>query len=294
MISSMTGYGRGEATVKGISVVVEIRTVNSRFLEVGTKLPRSISSRENDIKELLRKKINRGKVTLTVQVEFANVGDAVPLRVNKEAAKAYMKLLNDLRKAAKLTEKVKLEHLLKFSDIMEPLEAADEDDAEWRCVEKGINLAVDNLAEMRRKEGGELRNDLEQRLRAIERLLEENERLSKNNVVNEQKRLRDRVNELLEDKSVIDNNRLELEIALLSDKLDVTEECVRFRSHIKFFLESLDHEEAAGRKLNFLLQEMNREANTIGSKSFESSIAHNVVTMKEELERIREQLQNIE
>lgn len=271
MISSMTGYGRGEAASKEITAIAEIRSVNSRFLEVSAKLPRSISARENDIKELLRKKITRGKISLTVNVEYSNAGDAVPLVVNAKAAKAYYKLLNDLRKAVKLREKVKLEHLLKFTDILEPQESADEDTAEWACVQKAVDKAVNELAGMRIKEGGELKIDLTKRLRSIERLVEENEALSKTNVVNERTRLRGRVAELVEDPKIIDDNRLELEIALLSDKLDVTEECVRFRSHIKFFLEALENEDAAGRKLNFLLQEMNREANTIGSKSFRPS-----------------------
>lgn len=294
MISSMTGYGRGEAASKGITAVAEIRSVNNRFLEVSAKLPRSIATRENDVKELLRKRIARGKINITITLEYANADAAVPLVVNAEAARAYFRLLNDLRKAVKLRETVKLEHLLKFSDIIEPGENGESGEAEWSCVEKAVNKAIDELAVMRQKEGGELKNDVAMRLKRLEALVRESEAASKDNVANERTRLRERVAQLVEDPAIIDEGRLELEIVLLSDKLDITEECVRFRSHIKFFLQALDQEEAAGRKLNFLLQEMNREANTIGSKSFEADIAHNVVAMKEEIEKIREQLQNIE
>jgi uncharacterized protein (TIGR00255 family) len=154
--------------------------------------------------------------------------------------------------------------------------------------------AVDSLKKMREKEGAELARDSKERIVKINKNIDAVEHLSKKRIPEERKRLTDRIAQLVEDKSVINNQRLELEIALLSEKLDVTEECVRFRSHNKFFLEALQSKESEGRKLNFLIQEMNREANTIGSKCNDVEIAHIVVGMKEELEKIREQLQNIE
>jgi uncharacterized protein (TIGR00255 family) len=147
---------------------------------------------------------------------------------------------------------------------------------------------------MRQNEGRELVKDLEPRIRRLNETVDRIEALSKERIPEERRRLNERITQLLEDKNIIDQNRLELEIALLADKLDVTEECVRFRSHNKFFLEALASEESAGRKLNFLVQEINREANTIGSKMNDAEIAHLVVQMKEQLEKIREQLQNIE
>ena len=147
---------------------------------------------------------------------------------------------------------------------------------------------------MRTKEGSELAKDLEQRVRWIDETVGTIERLSNDRIPEERQKLTERISQLLEDKSIIDQNRMELEIALLADKLDVTEECVRFRSHNKFFLEAMAGKEMAGRKLNFLVQEINREANTIGSKTNDTEIAHLVVKMKEELEKVREQLQNIE
>ena len=292
MIASMTGYGRGEATGDGITVAVELRSVNSRFLEVTTRLPRSLSLRENEIKELIRKRVSRGKISLLVAVESENNGD-LPLKINVSAAKAYYKLLNQLKESVKLKETVKLEHLLRFSEVIEPQEMESTDDVEWSVMQKALDKGIDNLMQMRWNEGGELKKDLRARIGIIEEKLNVIEQLSKEQVPKERIRLRERIKQLLENETV-DEGRLELELALLADRLDVTEECVRFRSHNKFFLEALDEDEAAGRKLNFLVQEMNREANTMGSKSSAAEIAHLVVSIKEELEKIREQSQNIE
>jgi uncharacterized protein (TIGR00255 family) len=289
----MTGYGRAEVSKHGITAVVEVRSVNSRFLDVTTRMPRSLSQREKDIKDLIRTMLNRGSLNVTVRIERDSNG-SVPLKINKTAARAYFRLLNELRKAVKLREQVKLEHLLNFSEVLEPAEAEDTDTREWEVVEQGVRESLRSLNEMRAKEGAELAKDLRQRVEWITGVLEEIEKRSIARVPEERKRLQERIAQLVDDKTIIDQNRLELEIALLSDKLDVTEECVRYRSHNKFFLEALDRGEAAGRKLNFLIQEMNREANTIGSKTNDAEIAHIVVRVKEELERIREQIQNIE
>jgi uncharacterized protein (TIGR00255 family) len=293
MISSMTGYGRGETSSKGRTAVAELRSVNSRFLEVSARLPRTLTWRENDVKELLRKKINRGKINVNLTIEHEN-GAELPMKINKQAVKAYYKLLLELRKTVKSSEKIRLEHLLNFSEVLEPGVADTTDELEWEIAEKAISAAVDSLIQMRRKEGEELKIDLLHRLRIIETLVDKSERCSKNRIPEERDRLRERIGQLVQNTEIIDDKRLEFEIALLADKLDITEECVRFRSHIKFFAEALDKEESPGRKLNFLLQEMNREANTIGSKSYDTEIAHSVVVVKEELEKMREQLQNIE
>ena len=292
MIASMTGYGRGEANAKGIATAVELRSVNSRFLEVATRLPRSLSLRENEIKEILRRRVSRGKITLLLTVERDTNG-SLPLKINASAARSYYKLLNQLRKAVKLKETVKLEHLLRFSEVIEPQEMESTDEAEWGVAQQALDKAIDQLVKMREDEGKELKKDFTQRIAIIERNLSEIEGIATEQVPNERVRLRERITQLLE-KEPIDEGRLEMELALMADRLDITEECVRFRSHNKFFLETFETAEAAGRKLNFLIQEMNREANTIGSKSSASEIAHRVVGIKEELEKIREQLQNIE
>ncbi|MDE3056519.1 MAG: YicC family protein [Bacteroidota bacterium] len=293
MIQSMTGYGRGEASVDDIIAMVELRSVNSRFLEVAARLPRSLSLRENEIRELIRSKILRGKITLSASVH-GDAASKVPLSINKEAARSYYKLLRELRTAVKIRETVKLEHLLSFSDIFESQEEGESDAAEWSAFTQALLVAMDNLRVMREKEGRELAHDLAARINSMQQRIDTIEQLSKERIPEERSRLQERIAAVLGDNVAVNTDRLELEIALLADKLDVTEECVRFRSHNKFFLEAIENEEGAGRKLNFLIQEMNREANTIGSKSNEITIAHSVVAMKEELEKIREQIQNIE
>ncbi len=293
MIQSMTGYGRGECSKKNISAVVELRSVNSRFFEFSSRLPRSLTLRENEIKEIIRSKLARGKISLTAALQSETNGK-LRLKVNTPAAKSYYKLLNQLRTSLKLKETVKLEHVLRFSEVFEG--GIDEEGVseEWAVFEESLQLAVKDLQTMRANEGREISKDMIARVEHIQNDLVHIEATSKQRIPEERTRLHERIMQLVGDKNVVDSQRLELEIALLADKLDVTEECVRFRSHNKFFLDALHNDDAAGRKLNFLIQEMNREANTIGSKSNDTEIAHLVVAIKEELEKIREQLQNIE
>lgn len=292
MIESMTGFGKGEASVKGVTFSVELRSVNNRFLEISTRAPKTISQRENEIKDIVRSKIARGKISLSVTKEDGSANE-LAVSVDKKRAKEIHTVLEQLRKATKIKEPVKLEHLLHFSEIFETKEV-EEDETEWKVFQQALTKAVGSLKLMREKEGAELARDSKERVQKINKHIDTVEVLSKKRIPEERKRLLERVEQLVEDKSIINNQRLELEIALLSEKLDVTEECVRFRSHNKFFLEALQSKESEGRKLNFLIQEMGREANTIGSKCNDVEIAHIVVNIKEELEKIREQLQNIE
>jgi uncharacterized protein (TIGR00255 family) len=293
MISSMTGYGHGEITEGRTTATAEVRSVNSRYLEVTSRLPRTMTLRENDVKELVRTRFVRGKVNIALSIVHENANE-VPLKINTAAAKSYYKLLNDLRKTVKIQGKVSLEHLLNFPEVLEADEFEKGDEKEWQLVKKALEAALTEAALMRQKEGSELLKDLVHRIQIINSKLDEIENIAKQRLPEERAKLRERIKELISDPAIIDENRLELEFALLVDKLDVTEESVRFRSHNKFFLDSLKNDEGVGRKLNFLVQEMNREANTIGAKADSSDIAHLVVAIKEELEKIREQLQNIE
>jgi uncharacterized protein (TIGR00255 family) len=292
MILSMTGFGRGEVTVKGVTGSAELRSVNSRFLEVVTRLPRALALRENDVKDAVRRRMSRGKVNVQVTVDRETDG-SIPVRLNAPMARAYASMLNQLRKTTKVRETVKLGHLLQFADIFEPMTVEASDELEWGVAQKALDMALDDLGTMREKEGRELERDFRERIASLERQLERVQELSAAQVPQERERLTSRIKQLL-DGVAFDDSRIEMEIVMLAERLDVTEECVRFRSHLKFFLEAVDSREPAGRKLNFLLQEINREANTIGSKSSATGIAHSVVGMKEELEKIREQLQNIE
>jgi uncharacterized protein (TIGR00255 family) len=289
----MTGFGRAELSRRGLTISAEVRSVNSRYLDVSTRLPRALSHREKEVKDIARSFISRGSLNITVKLDRESNGNT-PLKINRAAAKSYSKLLNDLRKTLKLRETVKLEHLLSFSEIFESVDVEDVDTKQWELIDEVLRKAFTELNVMRTNEGKELSKDFEKRIQWIDQTLNEIEKLATDRIPEERAKLQERVSEILGDKAVMDQNRLELEIALIADRLDITEECVRYRTHNKFFLEAIRKEESPGRKLNFLIQEMNREANTIGSKANDSSIAHLVVKIKEELERIREQLQNIE
>lgn len=292
MIQSMTGYGEGIYTENSLTVTTEIRSVNSRFSELSVKLPKSISNHENDIKELVKDKVGRGKITVFISFNEEYQGK-IPIKINESYVKSYLTLLKELKKITKIKEAVKLNHLTQFTDIFEYIESDEDDTFAWSAAKKSVDLALETLLTMRQNEGRFLENDLIGRIKNLEEKISTIERISKNKVPEEREKLKERIQQLVKEIPV-DENRLEMEIALLSDKLDVTEECVRFNSHNEFFLKSLNDSEPSGKKLTFLTQEMNREINTIGSKSNDSAIAHIVVEIKEELERIREQLQNIE
>jgi uncharacterized protein (TIGR00255 family) len=300
MLISMTGFGRGERTGAigntgaTIAVSVEARSVNSRFIEIAVRLPRTLAERELECRELLRKRLERGKISLNVSIDRQGT-ENIPLHVNEPVAKAYFKLLDQLRTATGLTAEIQLRDLTAFGDIFTAEEHGSEAAAlEWELVQTAINDAIEQLNAMRRSEGGELERDIRARLATMESRTNDIERLSKLAAQEEYEKLKQRILELTKDTQVLAEQRLELEIAMIAEHLDITEELVRFRSHVKFFLEAMDGADAAGRKLNFILQEMNREVNTMGSKTNSAEVAHHVVAIKEELEKMREQVQNIE
>lgn len=291
MIRSMTGYGKSESTLQGLPCSVEIRCVNARYLELTTRLPKHLATKELLVRETVREHVSRGTISVYVRLEAALANEEVSF--NTEAAERITKALRQLRDKLHLEGDVTLEALMKFDAVMaRPDEDAERPDA-WPELKESIVEALRSLNTMREKEGAELTADFDNRIAAIDTALADIEVRSAQRIPLERVRLRERVRQLMED-SPIDDQRLQLEIVLLSEKLDVSEECVRLRSHMKFFREYMNEETAVGRKLNFLMQEMNREVNTIGSKANDPEIARLVVGMKEELERMREQVQNVE
>lgn len=292
MIISMTGYGRSELSKNGVTVSVELRSVNNRFLEVSTRMPRELNARENDIREILRRSLSRGKINLSINIERETSAEAT-FEVDQELVKQYKEALEQIRKTAKIKEAVGLAHLLYFSGELIQRGGKETEADNWELVAQVVDQAARELDRMRRDEGRELARDLRNRVKMIDDITDRIEQISRERIPLERQRLRERIAQLFENDE-IDEQRLEFEIVLLADKLDITEECVRYRSHSKFFIEAVKGPEPAGRKLGFLLQEMHREITTIGSKSNESEIAHLVVQAKEELEKIREQVQNIE
>lgn len=293
MIASMTGFGRGTAQVARISATVELRSVNNRFCEVSARLPQSIAAHENDVQALIKNTFDRGRIYVNVQLEKATE-ETLSIQVDTEAARAYGHLLETLRQAAQIDEPVRLEHVLRFSEVFTaPEEPEDKADVTWEAVQSALGVAIEQLQTMRRQEGDALEKELATRIDDMERDLKVVEEKAPVRIVKARERLYARLEEFFTDER-FDRDRLEQEITLLADKLDITEECVRLHSHLHLFREALASQESVGRKLNFIAQEINREVNTIGSKANNAEIAHLVVQMKETLEKIREQVQNVE
>ncbi|MCH8549733.1 MAG: YicC family protein [Balneolaceae bacterium] len=293
MITSMTGFGRGNCSNNGFLVTVEVKTLNSRYLDISVRMPQSIQHKELLLKEIVQKKLSRGKVNLNINVERTGASK-VDLQLNSELVKGYSEILNQLRNESGITEPVQLTDILQFNGLFESRKE-DEEEVEkiWSCTIEALNEALDHLNKMRRDEGSELKADLSRQIKGISDMLKEVSEQSEQRAPEVRTRLHERIKKMVSEDS-FDPERMEMEVAILVDKMDVNEEIIRLQSHLKFFLEALEAEEPVGRRLNFLCQEINRELNTIGSKASDSAIAHHIVLGKEKLEQIREQVQNIE
>jgi uncharacterized protein (TIGR00255 family) len=293
MITSMTGFGRGEASSEGISVMVELKTVNSRYLDISLRLPKIIQEQELEFKELLQQSLERGKVNVNIRIDKANTGKP-EVTFNKKLVRGYKEMLKELNEAAGINESVQLSDLMQFNDIFESREEDEEtQQLIWELTQEATEKALTMLMNMRRQEGTQLENDLLQRINDIEEKLDTVLEITNGRAEETRNQLLERIDELIESDK-IDEERLEMEVAVLVDKMDITEEIVRTQSHIKFFRKAVKNEESVGRRLNFLSQEINREINTIGSKANDSEISQHIVKAKESLEQIREQVQNVE
>ena len=289
----MTGFGRGEATENGITATVEIKSLNSRYLDLSIRLPQRLQDKELILKELVQKTISRGKLNINVHVTESDSGEP-HIKVDEVKVKAYARILREVQEAAGIEGSLNVRNITGFGDVF----ITQEDDEEilekkWSVALKALNSAVENLIAMRTQEGNQLKNDLIERIENIEANLKDIEKVTNGRVEEIRNKLRERIQQLFDDEN-FDRERLETEVAVIADKMDITEEIVRMRAHLKFFIEAIEQAEPAGRRLNFLTQEMNRELNTIGSKANDSEIAHHVVRSKETLEQIREQVQNVE
>lgn len=289
----MTGFGRGEASSNGITVTVELKSVNSRYLDISFRLPQSLQDKELDLKEQLQEHVERGKVNASIRVDKADTGEP-EITFNKKLVAGYKNMLNDLRDAAGIEEPITLKTFLQFNDIFQSREQ-DEETIELisELTEQSLDSAAKELKGMRRQEGQQLENDLNQRVDHIEEMLNVIQEKTQGRAAETKEQLLERINNLVSSDK-IDPDRLEMEVAVLVDKMDITEEIVRTQSHIKFFRKAVNNNNSVGRRLNFLSQEINREINTIGSKANDSEISQYVVKAKESLEQIREQVQNVE
>jgi len=288
----MTGYGRVEALCDGRNIVVEAKSVNHRFLEIALRLPAALYPLELEYKKKIGERFKRGRIDVSIRLEGEGA-EASRVQLNMDIAREYFAVLTRLKDEFGISEPVRLKNLVSFRDIFTP-PAESELGAEFLgVVEKTLHEALSMLANMRQGEGIALFSDMQMRLEAIRDTMEKIRMRAPQVVLEYQKRLAERIKELTGGLE-LDAARLAQEVAVMADRCDITEEIVRMQSHITQFEALLQSEEAEGRKIDFLLQEMNREINTIGSKGNDAEIARQVIEAKSELGKLREQAQNIE
>lgn len=295
MVRSMTGYGRGEAVLDGLTVVVELRAVNNRYLDCTVKMPRAYIFAENSLKERVQSRVGRGKVDLFVNMARA-AGDDMTVTVNEGLAKSYLqalKTLLELDGGVYLKSSSYITDLARFPDVLTVEKKEEDAESVKALMLKALDLALDDFDFMRQTEGEKLVEDISSRADTISELLSQVEERAPGIVADYRARLTAKLQEVL-GSTQIDESRILTEAAIYADKVAVDEETVRLRSHLSQLHEMLEQGGAIGRKLDFLIQEFNREANTIGSKCSDMETSRIVVDIKAEIEKIREQVQNIE
>lgn len=292
MIKSMTGFGRGHEILNGRDITVEIRAVNHRYYEFGCRIPRSLGFLEEKLKTLLNGRISRGKVEVSVLVYNVDAPDE-KISINKEVVKDYIDALRSVKDEFELNDDLSLSHVMRIPDAFTVVKEEADEEQIWTDVKAVAEQALTKFIAMREAEGERMKADLLSRLSTIEGWVGIVEERSPIIVEEYRKKLFDKMTEVLNNAN-IDESRILLEAGIFSEKTAVDEETVRLRSHIAQFRTMLEGEEAIGRKLDFLVQEMNRETNTIGSKVQDIEVTKIVVDQKSEIEKIREQIQNIE
>ena len=294
MIRSMTGYGRSQAVVDTMSITVELKSVNHRYFEFSSRVPRNYGFLDEKLKSYIGSRVSRGKVECYVSLENLE-DDEIEILVNHSLAKSYLNALKDLAETNELNlrDDLAMSSLARYNDIFTVHKKEADEEKIWNAVKSVAEVAVDKFIAMRETEGEKLKNDVLSRADLILNKVSVIEERSPETVKEYNDKLLARINEFLSEVQV-DEQRLLTECAIFADKVAVAEETVRLRSHIDQLRLFLDSDEAVGRKTDFLVQEMNREANTIGSKAQDVTIARNVIDIKAEIEKIREQVQNIE
>jgi len=292
MIKSMTGYGRVVALLDGRSIAVEAKSVNHRFLEISLRTPSALFPLEMEYKKKIGERFKRGRIDVSIRLEGEGA-DTSKVNLNLEIAHNYFDVLNRLKDEFHFQEPITLKSLTGFRDIFSPPSETQLSPDFLNEVEKTLQEALSMLGNMRQDEGLALYSDMQMRLKVITEIMETIRSRAPQVVLEYQKRLADRIKELTAGLA-IDDARLAQEVAIMADRCDITEELVRMQSHISQFEALLQSEDAEGKKIDFLLQEMNREINTIGSKSNDAEITRQVIEAKSELGKVREQAQNIE
>lgn len=292
MVRSMTGFGRAKKEIDSLDITVEIKSVNHRYFEFSARLPRSYNFLEEKLKSFLAQNISRGKVEISVMIED-NSQNATVVEIDRDYANAYITALKQLSKEFKIKNDIGASSFVGNNDLFKIRRKAADDQTVQNAVLTVAKEALDNFIEMRSIEGERLLNDVKSRTAYILKKVEFIEERSPETVKLYKERIEQKIKELLND-TAPDEQRILTEVAIFADKVAVAEETVRLRSHIKQFEDLLSDTKPVGRKLDFIVQEMNRETNTIGSKAQDIEIAHTVVDIKSEIEKIREQIQNME
>jgi len=293
MIKSMTAYATVEKTTDDLTAAVEMRSYNSRHIDIFLKIPSPYQFLEDKIKELISTRIARGRLEIRLQIEDHSK-EAAALEIDDARANALMTIFEELKSKFRLKHELTLDMLLNAGGIIKPAENLQNDEILWPVVKNCIVLALDDLEAMRRKEGDFIAADFRGRLEYINDCLNRIRKGSANLITQYQQRLKERIAALTQNIVELDPARIAQEAAFLADRSDISEELTRASSHLNQFDQIMKAAEPAGRKLNFLLQELNREFNTMGSKIGDAAIAHLIIDVKSELEKIREQIQNVE
>lgn len=292
MIRSMTGFGRCEDTINGRDIIIEIKSVNHRYFEFSSRIAKGYGFLDEKLKSYLQNRIYRGKIDVYVSVETLEDTDSQVL-VNHSLAAGYVNALHELAQRYSLRDDISVSTVSRYSDIFTVHKAPEDEEIIWNAVKEVTNKALDSFICMREAEGARLKTDVLQRAETILVTVGKIEERSPQTIIEYQQKLEQRLSEMLGG-SNIDEQRILTEAAIFADKIAVAEETVRLRSHFEQFSNMMNSNEAVGRKLDFIVQEMNRETNTIGSKCIDSKMAYMVVDIKAEIEKIREQIQNIE
>ena len=292
MIKSMTGFGRGKYENDGREYSVEIKSVNNRYTDISIKIPRNISFLEEKVRKTISNYISRGKVDIFINFEN-NSDKGKKIRINKEIAKQYIEALRNLQSETDIIDNINVIDIAKMPEVLNVKVEDDEEDLLWQEVQECLNNAITGLLMMRENEGAKIKEDLERRIKSVSEKIDKVKEISTTIVEEYIEKLEKRINELLKT-SVVDETRLAQEVVIYSDKCSIEEELTRLNSHVTQFLNLLNESNPVGKKLDFLIQEMNREVNTIGSKANNLEITNLVVDVKTEIENIREQVQNIE
>jgi uncharacterized protein (TIGR00255 family) len=291
MASSMTGFGTADAEGRGHKIRVEINTVNSRFLEYQVRLPKSVAALESQVKNLLAGLFHRGKIL--VMVNWERESGPEDLVLDEVKTQAYLKIYELLKEKFGIEGEISFRDFVALPDLVRAETEENNIDEIWTVLKPALTEAAEAAVQMREVEGKNLVEDMRRRISTIGTLTGEIEDRASQNVDGYRQKLKSRIQELLDDKPV-DEQRIAQEVAMFAEKADIAEECIRLRSHLSQFAESLREEGPVGKRLNFILQELNREANTIASKSADYEISRRVIAVKEDIERLREQVQNIE